>query len=755
MLKLNRLFCGCMAASIAFAETLPAASAPNEAIAQPRASNLFAAGSDVAFDQVIASERTGAVALVVAAIRDDGVTVYSNRYALTFRAKETKRLELNLGQLGPGYYDLQLTPADKAAHLRNFGVVPFVSRTAAQARERGCRFGMKIWQSGDIWWDRKLTWDAGEAMRACGCMGLQWTRAALTDQALGTQELSTRYPLSVVSKVECFPEACFDEARFGPLEAYKKTAKGKSWAKSTLPKEIPYKAWLKDQVAAAPADQTVFEIWNEPWQWSQTMSAEDFATLCAWAVSAIKEVRPNAVVGPNIYGDVSAYDQAVIAAGGLSRMDFVAIHPYAAGTPEEKGFRQRIRNYHDLLRRKLGRDLDLYSTEYGWSTAPQGERVVSELEQARLIVRESLMLYAEDVKTLIPHTLGQRQQNPKEREDYFGFFRLNNEPKPAIVAFAACARMIDGSRFVGDLWLGQGIGAMLFERDGQYTLALWTEKEMREIQLDAGVASVTAVGLMGRPETLLATAEGFHVKIGPDVTYLVGVGQLLVERATPPTAQLNPDVWTMRAGSHTMPRVATAPVIDGVLGEWGGVAPSPLANAKLDDLSAEWRLAWDERNLYVAVDVVDRALVNTNAPDNAAMADALVLHLGTRPERQVSKPDLYDFEITITPTSAMGKPAFLLKNAAMKTLVNPAATDASGIRWAVAREPTHWTAEAAIPFAALLSEPPKAGQKMAFSLIVFDRDRTDCDEWKQWWKRVETYDKKGRSCQMPYLVFGT
>ena len=133
---------------------------------------------------------------------------------------------------------------------------------------------------------------------------------------------------------------------------------------------------------------------------------------------------------------------------------------------------------------------------------------------------------------------------------------------------------------------------------------------------------------------------------------------------------------------------------------------------------------------------------------------ALLLQLGTRPERQVSKPDLYDFEITIAPTSATGEPAFLLKNAAMRTLVNPAAADASGIRWAVAREAKRWTAEAAIPFAALREEPPKAGQKMAYSLIVFDRDRTGQDEWKQWWKRLETYDKKGRACEMPYLVLG-
>ncbi len=751
MLKNRRLWrAGVLAAVLA--GPLTAAQGLTVAIARHPPCNLFEAGSAVAFEATVSSERTGDVEIVFAAIRDDGVAVFSKRLQ---RALEPKvKLALELGSLEPGHYELQVTAPGGFKKSLKFGVVPLIVRPAAQAREGGCRFGMKVWQSGDIWWDRSLTWDAGEAMQACGLMGLQWTRAALTDQTMGTRELATRYPFNVVSKVECFPEACFDDARFGPLEGYKATEKGKSWSKSTLPQEAPYKAWLRQQVAAAPAEQTVFEIWNEPWQWSKTMPAEDFAALCKWAVSVIKEVRPNAVVGPNICGDINAYDQAVIAAGGLDRMDMVAIHPYAAGTPEEKGFRQRIRNYHDLLKLKLGRDLDLYATEYGWSTAPQGERVVSEVEQARLTVRESLMLYAEGVKTLIPHTLGQRQQNPREREDYFGFFRLNNEPKPAIVAFATCARLLDGSRFVGDLWLGPGIGAMLFEREGQRTLALWTEKEAREVVLDVGVPGVTAVGLTGRSGTLRAASDGLHVKVGPDVTYLAGVGQSLEQRATPPDAPLNPDLWTARAGAHTMPKLGAAPVVDGKLEEWGGVPGAELANPKLDDLKATWRLAWDERAFYLAVDVADSAVVNTNALGSAALGDAVVLQLGTRPERQVSKPDLYDFEITVAPTSATGQPVFLLKNAVMKTLVNPGASDASGIKWAVAREAKHWTVEAAIPFAALRAAPPKPGQKMAFSLMVFDRDRTDRDEWKPWWKRIETYDKKGRTCQMPYLVFG-
>ena len=753
VLRLNHVLCACAAAA-GFAELLFAEPAPKVALAHHASCNLFAAGTEISFSVSVASERAGESELLLSVVRDDAAVVCSNRYPLTLRTKEAQKVDVRFGTLATGYYDLLWLDGSGSKRLTSFGVVPFAVRTASQARELGSRFGMKVWQSGDIWWDRGLTWDAGEAMRACGLMGLQWTRAALTDSTLGTRELATLYPFNVVSKVECFPEPCFDEARFGSLAEYRKTEQGKSWAKSTLPKEAPYRAWLKEQIAATPPEQAVFEIWNEPWQWSKTMPADEFAKLCNWAVSAIKEVRPNAVVGPNIYGGINAYDQAVIAAGGLDRMDFVAIHPYAAGTPEEKGFRQRIRNYHDLLRLKLGRDLDLYTTEYGWSTAPQGERVVSEMEQARLTVRESLMLYAEGVKTLIPHTLGQRQQNPKEREDYFGFFRLGNEPKPAIVAFATCARMIDGSRFVGDLWLGPGIGAMLFERDKRLTLALWTERDARDIALDAGALDVSAIGLMGRAETLHTASDRLNVKIGPDVTYLVGVGQSLARRATPPAAPLNPDLWAVRAGEHTMRRMAAVPVIDGKLDEWQGVPVNTLHNPKLDDLKAEWRLAWNEQALYVGVTVADSAVVNTNTPGNAAMADALVLQLGTRPDRQVSTPDLYDIEITVAPTSATGDPVFLLKNAAMETLVNPGPDDASGIRWAVSHEPNHWTVEAAIPFAALKAETPKTGQKMAFALIVFDRDRTDLDEWKQWRKRVETFDKKGRTCQMPYLVFG-
>ena len=78
-----------------------------------------------------------------------------------------------------------------------------------------------------------------------------------------------------------------------------------------------------------------------------------------------------------------------------------------------------------------------------WPTAPKDKRghSCSERQQAQRTTRESLMLYAEGCKTLIPHWMADREQDPSEREHWFGLFRLCGEPKPVVVAHAACARM--------------------------------------------------------------------------------------------------------------------------------------------------------------------------------------------------------------------------------------------------------------------------------------------------------------------------
>lgn len=676
---------------------------------------------------------------------------------------------LDAGALPAGYYTLQIFSESgqekRPAATATFCVVPFVDRTAKQAREAGSRFGLKVWLLGQpgVWWRKPLVWDVREVADATRRMGLQWTRNGIgpeyTDPQPGvisTQEMVAKYQMNVVLKLEGFSEFCFDTERYGALDAFRKEYP--SWAKCSLPKKEPYQQWLKEQLQYAPADQNIFEIWNEPWQWQwkKTLTADDFAKLCQWTREVVRKERPGALIGPNILGGhgENAYDERFIDAGGLAGMDLVAIHPYAASTPEEKGFRQQIRNYHDLLKRKLGRDLPLYTTEYGWSNAPQDPRCVNETEQARRTVRESLMLYAEDVKTLIPHWMGDREHDPKDREHWFGFFHITQEPKPIVAAFATCAKMIDSTRFVGDLNLGSGIGAMLFERDKVYTLALWTEQNSKSLTLDVQSSQVRMVSFTGAEKSVLPVDGKLTLQVGPDVTYLSGVGKGLQASVRKPEEPLIADLWRERDGRYTAPRLLQPPVVDGVLSEWPSLPTMKMRNSKLSDLESDVWLGWDSKNLYISARVADTKLVNANTPEGIASGDVLLLSLCPRTDRQMQLPQLYDYQMQIAPISKDGVPVCRLVNQQQKITVAPS-DDPSGIIWKVVTDGAGWTLEAALPFALLAGMVPQADASLACKVSVMDRDNPDpaVNEWKQWNKRIENSSRK--DCyEFPYLILG-
>src|SRR5690606_34815177 len=125
-------------------------------------------------------------------------------------------------------------------------------------------------------------------------------------------------------------------------------------------------------------------------------------------------------------------------------------HPYTFNPEPETRTRTELRNQRDYVRWSIGQDLDFYVTEYGWPTVPEKHlhkvpQAVTEERQAQRTVRQSLMLYAEDMKTLIPHMMADREEVEDDWDDWFGFFRLNGQPKPVVIAHAVSARMFDSS----------------------------------------------------------------------------------------------------------------------------------------------------------------------------------------------------------------------------------------------------------------------------------------------------------------------
>lgn len=644
-------------------------------------------------------------------------------------ALSTSNLTISFGILKPGYYTGEFSVFDTLNLVGttkvDFGVIVPAVRDRVDVLNGTYRFGLKKWNRGPAPWNDGLDWDEREAADAAIRLGLPWTRELFNQSAhLPIIELAERYPVGIINKIERFPERCFDEDRYGPIKRWEAKYGRGQWSRVTLPLEKPYKEWIAGEILATPPDQKVFEIWNEPWG---KLPPEDFATLCSWIEETVRAVMPDAIVGPNIGCDLdptshNQWDDRFIQAGGLQGMDFVAIHPYTAGTPERKGFRQRIRNYSDYLRDVLGRRLPLYVTEFGWSTAPghEAERAVSEVEQAARMVRQALMLYAEDVKVIIPHAAGQSERDADEREDWFGFFRLNGQPKPVAIAFGTAARIVDGSRYVGDIWFGPGIGAMLFERDNMFTLAIWTEGEDRELRIEVGEGDVAITSWMGETKIDGASDGSISIAISGRMTYLTGVGAHLAEVAVPPNHPLRDERWQDRAPALEVSE-GVDPLIDGSLEEWVAERWQKIGSPKspFGKETVQVAFQWSQRRFFGAVRILDEALT---PPDEGKgrhySGDRILLGLSNLPSRQCGREGFSDLSLAISGAAAEGLNHYSLRGRGWTDVV----AESSGIDSEVRQTKDGWLAEFSIHPRLLDLQRFATGQDLTINLRAVDQD---------------------------------
>ncbi|HBC88390.1 MAG TPA: hypothetical protein DCZ94_15685 [Lentisphaeria bacterium] len=664
-------------------------------------------------------------------------------FKFPLKIEEGKALQqaLDLGTAAPGYYELKVSAqikksdgktSDVSSETMSVGVVHFVNRTASEARKEGSRFGLKSFQIGPpgIWWRKPLVWNLDEVVDACARLGLQWTRHNFNianpekePGIISTTDLITRHPMNVLLKIEGIPENAYDAKRYGPIDKFKENNKNKKgWSRTTVPLKEPYQEWLRKEIAKIPQEQNVFEIGNEVWDY---MSGKEFAEWCQMVVPVIKEMRPGAVVGADP-GSTSRMDftEAFHENGGMNGMNAVFVHPYTFVPMPETRTRMELRNERDYLRMKTGKDFDFYVSEYGWSTAPKPKngRSVTEVVQAKRTVRQSMMLYAEDMKTLVPHMMGDREEDPENWDHWFGFFRLNGQPKPVLVAHAVSARMIDSSRYVGEFHYGSGIGAMLFERKNIFTLVLWSgEDKDRELTVNLGVNEVTMVDIMGREKKLTAENGKLSLTLTPSAVYLVGVSPKMEEQALSRATELDPDQWWTRSGSYPLPQMKQKLEIDGALADWQ-VTETVVKNG-----SRIW-LAYDKDFLYIAGEVPDTKVINDYDPSDKkkdiTKGDAIVVQIGARPARQIDMAvrNIYDYEISLAPVSGSGKPALFVNNILWKSpVLHPAGGESSGIRLASGKADSKWTVEAAIPLK-LLSGFPAAGEKISGSITLWNAD---------------------------------
>lgn len=682
--------------------------------------NLFETGKTVTFTVDVISETRGPITLHWRVTDYLETEVATGKRQLEGNGKRHSA-HVSFEDLVRGYYELQLTASqgstktgEKQVKTR-FGVADFFDRSAEEGLQMGIRFGMR---------HRNRHF---EGLDACIKLGMQWERNLYIHperrSSDGTRKWSWKRELEqyrrhavdreiiLIKKVELFPASCYDADRYGPMEDYEDPVGKHPWTKRTVPLEHCYKEWIRDLTSRLPASQKIFEVWNEPWG---KYPPQDYADILKWTVQAIKDVRPDARVGPDT-GNIG-YDIELARHGAFKNVDLITIHPYVPH-PEKSGIRTKIRRYRKFMREHIGRELPLYTTEWGFGTQLGPRR------QAAYMVRQALAMYAEDIKALVPFIMTPSRRQWKKNARHYGYVSYHYEPYPAFLAYANCARMIDASRFVGDLWLGPYIGALLFERDDIYTLALWTDGESRTAEIDPRVDTLTKVDIMGREQELKTNGRPLTLTLNDDPIYLVGVNPDL-ETAAAPLDEIDRR-WPHEEKQvvRHVPRAENPPSVDGKKGEdeWDNALKINLVHSRLPaaDASAVAHVSWDQNNLYLLLDVTDDHVYNPKSGIGVYKGDSLELYVSSKPEMRIPETrGQYDYQVVISPTSESGEPVNYFPG-----FGSVPSRHLEGERMAFVETDRGWRAEMALPLANFPGFPTEPGKKAAFEILVNDLDK--------------------------------
>lgn len=196
-----------------------------------------------------------------------------------------------------------------------------------------------------------------------------------------------------------------------------------------------------------------------------------------------------------------------------------------------------------------------------------------------------------------------------------------------------------------------------------------------------------------------------------------------------PTAVATPTPPLANSGDVVAPRINTPPVIDGDLSEWAGVPGVDLpwqVYSATDwdgsvDLQVDWRLSWDETNLYAGVTVTDGQHVQEETARLAYLGDSLEMQIDTELDADYGpglSPD--DFQILLSPGNFNSIPPSAFR---FRGRDDGGIGDAPGANITVAARPTAdgYTLEAAIPWRDL-GVNPQVGLIMGLALNANDND---------------------------------
>ena len=266
----------------------------------------------------------------------------------------------------------------------------------------------------------------------------------------------------------------------------------------------------------------IWDIWNEPnldHFWIPEANATQYGQLALETIDAIRRVDPTAlIVAPALSGFDPPYLRALGEMGLFNRLDGVTVHPYGIETPEEVGA------FYVDLARLLHRfspswQIPVLSGEWGYSSVEGG---LSEGQQAQFLARQWLVNLAYDVNLSIWYDWRDDGVDPTALEQNFGTLHHDLSLKPTYLAAQTLLTTLDGYRFLRRIPLENPSDyLLLFQKDSQVAMALWTTGEARTLILPISVDDVRAVDMLGDEGVVESQGGGLVIEIGQAPRYLM------------------------------------------------------------------------------------------------------------------------------------------------------------------------------------------------------------------------------------------
>jgi len=266
----------------------------------------------------------------------------------------------------------------------------------------------------------------------------------------------------------------------------------------------------------------IWEIWNEPnlnHFWPPQADVERYGALLLETADAIRRADPTAfIVAPATSGYDWPFWTALGKMGAFEKLDAVTVHSYGLEIPEQVG-PLYIQLAAFLRRYSPAWKLPVLSSEWGYTSVRGG---ISEEQQAQYLVRQWLVNLAHDVNLSIWYDWRNDGVDPAEIEQNFGTVDYDLVPKPAYYAARTLLKTLDGYRFMRRIPLERPDDyLLLFQKEMQVALALWTTGEAHTLILPLSVDDVKTVMLTGVVGVTPSQGGGLAVAVDQSPRYLL------------------------------------------------------------------------------------------------------------------------------------------------------------------------------------------------------------------------------------------